>query len=216
GGSWNTASFVHGNYLTFPSFTPGPSADISLYFKTTSSSGVFLENSGHWRFLEDSRYRNFIRLELKSEMMVAFSFNVGDGPEELQVESVTPLNDDAWHFLEAEINVKFARLRVDELPWRVREAPPQSYVSLKLEKPLFVGAAEYRLDAFFGCLRGLKMNGEILNLEREANMTEGVNAGCVGQCSSSEVLCQNGGRCVERYSTYTCDCNSSAFDGTFC
>ncbi|XP_072343810.1 contactin-associated protein 1 isoform X1 [Scyliorhinus torazame] len=216
GGSWNTASFVHGNYLTFPSFTPGPSADISLYFKTTSSSGVFLENSGHWRFLEDSRLRNFIRLELKSEMMVAFSFNVGDGPEELQVESVTPLNDDAWHFLEAEINVKFARLRVDELPWRVRQAPPQSYVSLKLEKPLFVGAAEYRLDAFFGCLRGLKMNGEILNLEREANMTEGVNAGCVGQCSSSEVLCQNGGRCVERYSTYTCDCNSSAFDGTFC
>ncbi|XP_078080416.1 contactin-associated protein 1 isoform X2 [Mustelus asterias] len=207
GGSWNTASFVHGNYLTFPSFNPGPSVDISLYFKTTSSSGVFLENSG---------YRNFIRLELKSEKVVSFSFDVGDGPEELQTESATLLNDDAWHFVEAEINVKFARLRLDELPWRQREAPPQSYVSLKLEKPLFVGAAEYRLDAFFGCLRGLRMNGEILNLEREANLTEGVNAGCVGQCNTSEVLCQNGGRCVERYSTYTCDCNSSAFDGPFC
>ncbi|XP_078080420.1 contactin-associated protein 1 isoform X4 [Mustelus asterias] len=156
------------------------------------------------------------RLLNSPEKVVSFSFDVGDGPEELQTESATLLNDDAWHFVEAEINVKFARLRLDELPWRQREAPPQSYVSLKLEKPLFVGAAEYRLDAFFGCLRGLRMNGEILNLEREANLTEGVNAGCVGQCNTSEVLCQNGGRCVERYSTYTCDCNSSAFDGPFC
>ncbi|XP_059494876.1 contactin-associated protein 1 isoform X2 [Stegostoma tigrinum] len=207
GGSWNTASFVSGNYLQFPSFNPGPSADISLYFKTTTSHGVFLENSG---------YRNFIRLELKSEMVVAFSFDVGDGPEELQVESETPLNDDAWHFLEAEINVKFARLRLDESPWRLREAPPQSYVSLKLDRPLFIGAAEYRLNAFFGCLRGLRMNGVILNLEKEANVTEGVNAGCVGECGSTGVLCQNGGRCVERYSTYSCDCNSSAFDGMYC
>uniref|UniRef100_UPI00398F87E7 contactin-associated protein 1 n=1 Tax=Pristiophorus japonicus TaxID=55135 RepID=UPI00398F87E7 len=56
GGAWNGASFVHGNHIMFPSFNPGPSADISLYFKTTSSYGVFLENSG---------YRDFIRLELK-------------------------------------------------------------------------------------------------------------------------------------------------------
>ncbi|XP_043530613.1 contactin-associated protein-like 2 [Chiloscyllium plagiosum] len=60
------------------------------------------------------------------------------------------------------------------------------------------------------------MNGEILNLEREANITEGVNAGCVGECNSTGVLCQNGGKCIERYSTYSCDCNSSAFDGMYC
>ncbi|XP_041029243.1 contactin-associated protein 1 isoform X5 [Carcharodon carcharias] len=162
-----------------------------------------------------SCYRSRL-LNSPAELVVAFSFDVGDGPQELQVEAAAPLNDDAWHFVEAEINVKFTRLRLDELPWKVREAPPQSYVSLKLEKPLFVGAAEYRLNAFFGCLRGLRMNGEILNLEREANVTEGVNAGCVGQCSSPEMLCQNGGRCIERYSTYKCDCNSSAFDGPFC
>ncbi|XP_067825401.1 contactin-associated protein 1 [Heptranchias perlo] len=207
GGSWNSASFVHGNYMVFPTFNPGPSADISLYFKTTSSYGVFLENSG---------YRNFLRLELKSETMVVFSFDVGDGPEELLVESATSLSDDDWHHVEAEINVKFARLRLDQSLWRVREAPPQSYVSLRFDRPLFVGAAEYRLKAFFGCIRGLRMNGQILDLERKANETEGVNAGCVGHCSSPSVLCQNGGRCVERYSTYSCDCNSSAFDGPFC
>ncbi|XP_051894738.1 contactin-associated protein 1 [Pristis pectinata] len=207
GGSWNGATFIQGNYMVFPPFSPGPSADISLYFKTTSPYGVFLENSGYW---------DFIRLELKSEKVIVFSFNVGDGPQELRVEGTTPLNDDAWHFVEAEINVKFSRLRLDELPWRVLEAPPQSYVSLRLDRPLYVGAAEYRRDAFFGCIRGLRMNGVILDLEGKAQLTEGANPGCVGQCSEPGVLCQNGGHCVERYSTYTCDCNASAFDGPFC
>ncbi|XP_062893264.1 contactin-associated protein 1 [Mobula hypostoma] len=207
GGSWNGATFIEGNYMVFPAFNPGPSADISLYFKTTSSYGVFLANSG---------YRDFIRLELKSEKVIAFTFNVGDGPQELQVEAMVPLNDDAWHYVEAEINVKFARLRLDELPWRVLEAPPQSYVSLRLDRPLYVGAAEYRRSAFFGCLRGLRMNGEILDLEAKAHQTEGANPGCVGRCSDPGMLCQNGGRCVERYSTYTCDCNASAFDGPYC
>ncbi|XP_069763322.1 contactin-associated protein 1 isoform X2 [Narcine bancroftii] len=207
GGSWNGATFIQGNYMVFPPFKSGPSADISLYFKTTSSYGVFLENSGN---------RDFIRLELKSEKVVAFSFNVGDGPQELQVEAMVPLNNDTWHFLEVEINVKFARLRLDHLLWRVLEAPPQSYVSLELDRPLYVGAAEYRRNAFFGCLRGLRMNGVILDLEAKAHYTEGANPGCVGRCSDPGVLCQNGGRCVERYSTYTCDCNISAFDGPFC
>lgn len=207
GGSWNGATFTEGNYMVFPPFNTGPSVDISLYFKTTSSYGVFLENSGYW---------DFIRLELKSERVVAFSFNVGDGPQELRVEAPVPLNNDSWHFVEAEINVKLARLRLDEMPWQVLEAPPQSYVSLRLDRPLYVGAAEYRRAAFFGCLRGLRMNGEIVDLEGQARLTEGTVAGCLGRCSEPGVLCQNGGRCVERYSTYTCDCNASAFDGYYC
>uniref|UniRef100_A0A4W3HTC5 Contactin associated protein 1 n=1 Tax=Callorhinchus milii TaxID=7868 RepID=A0A4W3HTC5_CALMI len=207
GGSWNVASFVHGNYLSFPTFMPGPSLDISFYFKTTSSSGVFLENSG---------IVDFIRLELRSNREVALVFDVGDGQEQLLARSPVALDDDDWHWVQAEINVVFARLKLDELPWQRREAPPQSYVNLRFNKPLFVGAAEYRLQAFFGCIRGLKMNGEILDLEKKANETEGVNAGCVGHCEKPRVECQNGGRCIERYSTYTCDCNASAFDGPFC
>lgn len=60
GSIWNTIAFVKPTYITFPTFRPGSSADISFHFKTYRSHGVFLENS-------DDQLRNFIRIELNSE-----------------------------------------------------------------------------------------------------------------------------------------------------
>ncbi|XP_043910614.1 contactin-associated protein 1 [Protopterus annectens] len=203
----NTVTFTKGTYIEFPTYNSSTSMDIALYFKTTSPSGVFLENSG---------LKNFFRVELNSSSEVGFAFDVGDGYENLTVRSPKPLNDDEWHQVKAEINVKLARVKVDKLPWVIRRAPPQSYVHLNLTKPMYVGAAEYRLRPFLGCLRGLRINGIVLNLEGKANESEGVRVNCTGYCNSPRVLCQNGGRCVERYSHYTCDCNGTAFDGPIC
>lgn len=47
---------------------------------------------------------------------VVFSFDVGNGPLEVRVESAVPLDDDRWHRVRAERNVKEASLRLDELP----------------------------------------------------------------------------------------------------
>lgn len=56
---WNSASFYPGSSsLHFPKFQAELSADISLYFKTTASSGVLLENLGT---------ADFITLKLTSE-----------------------------------------------------------------------------------------------------------------------------------------------------
>eukprot|EP00062_Callorhinchus_milii_P011424 gi/632957583/ref/XP_007894557.1/ PREDICTED: contactin-associated protein-like 5 [Callorhinchus milii] len=56
---WNAASFSSGSsYLHFPTFRGELSADISFFFKTTASSGVFLENLG---------IKDFIRLQLNCE-----------------------------------------------------------------------------------------------------------------------------------------------------
>ena len=60
GSIWNTIAFVKPTYITFPTFRPGSSADISFHFKTYRDHGVFLENS-------DEQLRNFIRIELNSE-----------------------------------------------------------------------------------------------------------------------------------------------------
>lgn len=60
GNIWNTIAFVKPTYITFPTFRPGSSADISFHFKTYRDHGVFLENS-------DDQLRNFIRIELNSE-----------------------------------------------------------------------------------------------------------------------------------------------------
>lgn len=60
GSIWNTIAFVKPTYITFPTFKPGSTADISFHFKTYRDHGVFLENS-------DDQLRNFIRIELNSE-----------------------------------------------------------------------------------------------------------------------------------------------------
>uniref|UniRef100_A0AAQ5XLB2 Contactin associated protein like 3 n=1 Tax=Amphiprion ocellaris TaxID=80972 RepID=A0AAQ5XLB2_AMPOC len=128
---WNAAFFdKETSYLHFPTFHGELSADISFLFKTTASSGVFLENLG---------IKDFIRIELSSSTQVLFSFDVGNGPLEVLVESNDPLNDNRWHRVRAERNVKEASLRLDDLPVATQEAPTDGHFHLQLNSQLFIG-----------------------------------------------------------------------------
>uniref|UniRef100_A0A8C9ZUG3 Contactin associated protein like 3 n=1 Tax=Sander lucioperca TaxID=283035 RepID=A0A8C9ZUG3_SANLU len=127
---WNAAFFdKETSYLHFPTFHGELSADISFLFKTTASSGVFLENLG---------IKDFIRIELSSSTRVLFSFDVGNGPLEVRVDSSVPLNDNRWHRVRAERNVKEASLRLDELPVATQEAPADGHFHLQLNSQLFI------------------------------------------------------------------------------
>lgn len=164
GNIWNTIAFVKPTYITFPTFRPGSTADISFHFKTYRDHGVFLENS-------DDHLRNFIRIELNSKLTnllagncsnraegficesldilflfslpattnLVFVFMVGDGILNATLRSPVPLNDNEWHFVQAEINVKLARIKVDYQPWAVRRFPGQTFVTMKFTHPLLVG-----------------------------------------------------------------------------
>uniref|UniRef100_A0A3Q1FPA6 Contactin associated protein 2 n=1 Tax=Acanthochromis polyacanthus TaxID=80966 RepID=A0A3Q1FPA6_9TELE len=204
---WNAASFTTpSSYLHFATFQGEISADISFYFKTSAPYGVFLENLGN---------TDFIRLELKSPKVVSFSFDVGNGPVELTVHSATPLNDDQWHRVMAERNVKEAVLQLDQTYRASQLAPAQGHTRLELFSQLYVGAAGGQ-RGFLGCIRALRMNGITLDLEERAGVTPGVKPGCQGHCTSFGMYCRNGGKCVERYNGYLCDCTETAYDGPFC
>ncbi|KAK2824583.1 hypothetical protein Q5P01_021758 [Channa striata] len=205
---WNAAFFdKETSYLHFPTFHGELSADISFLFKTTSSSGVFLENLG---------IKDFIRIELSSSTEVLFSFDVGNGPLDVRVTADSPLNDNRWHHVRAERNVKEASLRLDELPATTQEAPADGHIHLQLNSQLFIGGTASRQKGFRGCIRSLQLNGITLDLEERAKITPGVQAGCPGHCSSYGSLCQNQGRCVERPVSFSCDCRPSAYTGPFC
>ncbi|XP_060890497.1 contactin-associated protein-like 4 [Labrus mixtus] len=205
---WNAAFFdKETSYLHFPTFHGELNADISFLFKTTSSSGVFLENLG---------IKDFIRIELSSSSEVVFSFDVGNGPLGVRLETGVPLNDNRWHSVRAERNVKEASLRVDEFPAAIREAPADGHIHLQLNSQLFIGGTASRQKGFLGCIRSLQLNGVTLDLEERAKITPGVRPGCPGHCSSYGSLCQNQGRCVERANGFSCDCGQSAYTGSFC
>uniref|UniRef100_A0A673A6R5 Contactin associated protein like 3 n=1 Tax=Sphaeramia orbicularis TaxID=375764 RepID=A0A673A6R5_9TELE len=205
---WNAAFFdKETSYLHFPTFHGELSADISFMFKTTSSSGVFLENLG---------IKDFIRIELSSSTQVLFSFDVGNGPLEVHVNSSVPLNDNRWHRVRAERNVKEASLRLDHFPAATQEAPADGHFHLQLNSQLFIGGTASRQKGFRGCIRSLQLNGVTLDLEERAQITPGVRPGCPGHCSSYGSLCQNQGRCVERDNGFQCHCGPSAYTGVFC
>uniref|UniRef100_A0A8C7BKF3 Contactin-associated protein-like 4 n=1 Tax=Neovison vison TaxID=452646 RepID=A0A8C7BKF3_NEOVI len=137
GSFWNSASFhTETSYLHFPTLHAELSADVSFFFKTRASSGVFLENLG---------ITDFISLELRSPREVAFSFDVGNGPCEVTVRAPGPLNDDRWHLVRAERNIKEAWLQVDLLPPGTHTAPEDGHMRLQLNSQLFV-----EVSAHFG------------------------------------------------------------------
>nr|XP_030719150.1 contactin-associated protein-like 4 isoform X2 [Globicephala melas] len=205
---WNSASFnTEASYLHFPTFHGELSADVSFFFKTTASSGVFLENLG---------ITDFIRIELRSPAVVTFSFDVGNGPFEISVQSPTHFSDNQWHHVRAERNTREASVQVDQLSPRTQPAPADGHVLLQLNSQLFVGGTATRQRGFLGCIRSLQLNGMALDLEERAKVTPGVEPGCRGHCSSYGKLCHNGGKCREKPSGFSCDCTSSAYAGPFC
>ncbi|MEJ1269970.1 contactin associated protein-like 5A [Cricetulus griseus] len=205
---WNAVSFsTVASYLHFPTFHAEFSADISFFFKTTALSGVFLENLG---------IKDFIRLEMSSPSEVTFAIDVGNGPVELLVQSLSPLNDNQWHYIRAERNLKETSLQVDNLPRSTRETSEEGHFRLQLNSQLFVGGTSSRQKGFLGCIRSLHLNGQKVDLEERAKVTSGVRPGCPGHCSSYGSNCHNGGKCVEKHSGYSCDCTNSPYEGPFC
>nr|XP_039318679.1 contactin-associated protein-like 4 isoform X2 [Saimiri boliviensis boliviensis] len=205
---WNSASSdTEASYLHFPTFHGELSADVSFFFKTTAPSGVFLEN------LEIT---DFIRIELRSPTVVTFSFDVGNGPFEISVQSPTHFNDNQWHHVRVERNMKEASIQVDQLTPETQPAPADGHVLLQLNSQLFVGGTATRQRGFLGCIRSLQLNGMSLDLEERAQVTPEVQPGCRGHCSSYGKLCRNGGKCRERPIGFFCDCTFSAYTGPFC
>uniref|UniRef100_A0ABI7WRA3 Contactin associated protein family member 5 n=1 Tax=Felis catus TaxID=9685 RepID=A0ABI7WRA3_FELCA len=205
---WNAVSFyTEASYLHFPTFHAEFSADISFFFKTTALSGVFLENLG---------IKDFIRLEISSPSEITFAIDVGNGPVELIVHSPSLLNDNQWHYVRAERNLKETSLQVDSLPRMTRETSEEGHFRLQLNSQLFVGGTSSRQKGFLGCIRSLHLNGQKLDLEERAKVTSGVRPGCPGHCSTYGSICHNGGKCVEKYSGYSCDCTNSPYEGPFC
>uniref|UniRef100_A0A8C6SDS1 Contactin associated protein like 2b n=1 Tax=Neogobius melanostomus TaxID=47308 RepID=A0A8C6SDS1_9GOBI len=219
---WNAASFLGPtSHMLFPAFRAERSTEISFYFKTSSSHGVFLENSGPGDAI----------LSLKpccvssGSSAVSLSLGLGSSQMELIVRSSAPLNDDRWHRVEVEKNLKEASVRLDGQQRETRAIPhgnsrAEVYTQLVIgERALslsYSAGASGGQRAFLGCMRALRVNGVTFDLEERAGDTAGVSPGCRGHCSSFGIHCQNGGRCVEQYNDYRCDCSRTAFDGPFC
>lgn len=76
---------------------------------------------------------------------VTFSFDVGNGPCEVTVQSPTAFNDNRWHHVKADRNIKEASLQVGQHPRKTQPASADGHARLQLNSQLFVGECCWRL-----------------------------------------------------------------------
>lgn len=76
---------------------------------------------------------------------ITFAIDVGNGPIELIVQSPSSLNDNQWHYVRAERNLKETSLQVDNLPRMTRETSEEGHFRLQLNSQLFVGRGHLKV-----------------------------------------------------------------------
>ncbi|XP_014671495.1 PREDICTED: neurexin-4-like, partial [Priapulus caudatus] len=196
-------------FVAFPRPPLRGSFDIYLQFKTTVAAGVLVYCDGP----QD----NFLKLTLTGARSLQLQYNAGGAMQILQVK-VAPalrLDDDAWHAVQMERNGRQAKVVVDGgKPTAIAEAAA-IFRELELTSDLTIGAKTDRTEGFVGVMRALMVNGEMLDLRGAAERgVYGVLPGDAPKCASAP--CMNNGTCLERYSSYACNCTLTPFDGEIC
>lgn len=81
---------------------------------------------------------------------------------------------------------------------------------------------KYIIESFVGCIRNIvlksgKAASDLLPITPLiASKHENVVEGCHNKCHSRDNLCFVGSRCVNHFSTYSCDCFGTKYEGEQC
>ncbi|BFZ06336.1 hypothetical protein BsWGS_09375 [Bradybaena similaris] len=206
----NTVTFTQKDgALEFPTFEADNAGDIWYQFKTTTSDGVMIHCVG-------SVVSDFVEIRLFQSDTIQFRYDVGNGVTMVTFKSPGPLNDDAWHTVHVEKNRKQAWMKIDDYPEVATNEDADLVRTLDLTSPLTVGSLVGYGDGYVGCMRGLRVNGRLMDMSGKLRNADvyGVREGCVGKCASGP--CFNGGTCREGYDRYTCDCAYTPWRGWNC
>lgn len=193
--------------LEVPEFESTMAGDIRFQFRTRSYSGIFIQKIGNLT-------GDLIEVKLITPREIAFRYSAGSGVEVISIATPFDLNDNEWHTVQIERNRKEARMNIDS----ISAGNPEdllAYRPFMFTSNLTIGASVNYRDGFVGCIRGLQVNGKIVDLVSLArNQVYGVSVGCVGKCQSNP--CLNGGTCIEMYASFQCDCTFTPFRGPIC
>ncbi|XP_078661957.1 contactin-associated protein-like 2 isoform X3 [Branchiostoma floridae x Branchiostoma belcheri] len=210
----NSATFKAAEaHLRFPTFQAKRSGDICFQFITRAAQGVFVHNRGA---------RDFFKVEMLSPRQVSLSYDVGNGRKEVVKTMNYDLNDNRFHSICAERNVKEARIVVDKQRFQdpsLAEATEaevmDAHESLNLNSQLFVGSDTEGRNGFIGVIRDLSVNGVHQDLYSAAIPAWGVEPGMVRLCEPVNP-CQNNATCIEGWGFYECNCTLTPHEGPTC
>ncbi|XP_043101109.1 neurexin 2b isoform X2 [Puntigrus tetrazona] len=207
-----------GSYLALATLQAYASMHLFFQFKTTSTDGLLLFNSGDGS--------DFIVVELVKGY-VHYVFDLGNGPSLMKGNSEKPLNDNQWH------NVVVSRdtnnvhtLKIDS---RTVTQHSNGARNLDLKGELYIGGVAKSMysslpkliasrDGYQGCLASVDLNGRLPDLLADALHRVGqVERGCDGPSTTcTEDSCHHQGVCLQQWEGFSCDCTMTSYGGSYC
>ncbi|XP_037388921.1 neurexin 2b isoform X10 [Pygocentrus nattereri] len=207
-----------GSYLALATLQAYASMHLFFQFKTTSSDGLILYNSGDGS--------DFIVVELVKGY-IHYVFDLGNGPSLMKGNSEKPLNDNQWH------NVVVSRdtnnmhtLKIDS---HTVTQHSNGARNLDLKGELYIGGVGKTMynslpkliasrDGYQGCLASVDLNGRLPDLIADALHRVGqVDRGCDGPSTTcTEDSCHNQGVCLQQWEGFSCDCTMTSYGGSYC
>ncbi|GMS95790.1 hypothetical protein PENTCL1PPCAC_17965, partial [Pristionchus entomophagus] len=137
---------------------------------------------------------------------------VSIGGESFEVKNGKKINDGLWHDIHWDTSTVGQKLRVDD-----EEEEDRRRIILPHTLNWTIGFEESRKrNGFAGMIRNVYLNGNGLPLGmivREEN-PNGIHEGEKGKCGNHR--CSNGGKCIDHYDAYSCDCSLTPFGGEDC
>ncbi|XP_036379307.1 neurexin 2a isoform X3 [Megalops cyprinoides] len=206
------------SYLALATLQAYASMHLFFQFKTTSTDGLLLFNSGDGS--------DFIVVELVKGY-IHYVFDLGNGPSLMKGNSDKQLNDNQWH------NVVVSRdannvhtLKIDS---RTVTQHSNGARNLDLKGELYIGGVGKSMynslpkliasrDGYQGCLASVDLNGRLPDLIADALHRVGqVERGCDGPSTTcTEDSCYNLGVCLQQWEGFSCDCTMTSYGGAFC
>ncbi|XP_062285844.1 neurexin-1a isoform X3 [Scomber scombrus] len=206
------------SYVTLTTLQAYYSMHLFFQFKTTSSDGLILYNSGDGN--------DFIVVELVKGYLHYVS-DLGNGAHLIKGNSNKPLNDNHWH------NVIISRdtnnLHTVKIDTKITTQTTTGAKNLDLKGNLYVGGVAKEMfkelpklvhakEGFQGCLASVDLNGRLPDLMSDALDCVGqIERGCEGPSTTcQEDSCANQGVCLQQWEGFSCDCTMTTFGGPLC
>ncbi|XP_077437212.1 neurexin-1a-like isoform X19 [Vanacampus margaritifer] len=206
------------SYVTLTSLQAYYSMHLFFQFKTTSSDGLILYNSGDGN--------DFIVVELVKGYLHYVS-DLGNGAHLIKGNSNKPLNDNNWHSVI--ISRDASNLHTVKIDTKITTQTTTGAKNLDLKGNLFIGGVTKEMykelpklvhakEGFQGCLASVDLNGRLPDLMSDALDCVGqIERGCEGPSTTcQEDSCANQGVCLQQWEGFSCDCSMTTFGGPLC
>ncbi|XP_048061915.1 neurexin-1a isoform X3 [Megalobrama amblycephala] len=206
------------SYMTLSTLQAYYSMHLFFQFKTTSSDGLILFNSGDGN--------DFIAVELVKGYLHYVS-DLGNGAHLIKGNSNKPLNDNHWH--NVIISKDTNNLHTVKIDSKITTQTTVGAKNLDLKGDLYIGGVSEEMykdlpklvhakEGFQGCLASVDLNGRLPDLMSEALACVGqIERGCEGPSTTcQEDSCANQGVCLQQWEGFTCDCSMTTYGGPLC